>query len=66
MKLTPGLGRIASYGVWACIAAIAVTAFAFSADSAAPFWIMAGFVVLLFVCIGVRVAVTVARQEAER
>ena len=63
--MASGLGRIASYGVWLCIVAIAITAFAFSADSAAPFWIMAGFVVLLFVCIGVRVAAHVASQEAE-
>jgi len=63
MRISPRLNTAAGYGTWLCIAAIAVTAFASSADAVAPFWVIGGLLVLLCVCIAIRVAGDVGLAE---
>jgi hypothetical protein len=60
MRISSRLNTMAGYGAWLSIAAIAITAFVSSADAHAPFWIMAGLLVFLCVCIAIRIFHAVA------
>lgn len=64
ISIAPGLVTAATYGTWLSIIAIALTAVLSSADAHAPYGIIAVFLVLLCVCIGIRVLAMMSRRPA--